>query len=184
MSARGSLALGSKLHAESKRLIPVSWLALLSPEDAESIIEHGSAIIPRKQAIENFDNNAPFLSEITAGNLDFGVSEDLITPARSSRARTVTINIAELVDDDEAERELPGISTVIDAIARKDANLSFKLPARSIVNPATGDTIKVKPINLKSTADIMYSVCWITDRRLEIADKEELESMVTGHIWG
>lgn len=183
MSARGSIGLGSKVLAESKRLIPISWLAFLTPDHVEPLLDHGSVSIERKTAIENFDRNAPFLAETTSGELNFDLSERLISPVRSSRARKLSIDIAELIADDGAERDLPGIKMVIDAIAKEDAKLNFSRPSCKMENPATGEMIKVKPIKLKRTADIIYSVCWITERWLEIADSEELEAMVTGHVW-
>ena len=183
MSARGSIGLGSKLLAESKRLIPISWLAFLTPEHVEPLLDHGTVSIERKTAIENFDNNASFLAEITAGELKFDLSERLISPVRSSRARKLGIEIGELLAADGGERDLPGIKMVLDAIADRNANLTFARPSRKMENPATGEMVKVKPIKLKRTADIMYSVCWITERWLQIADSEELEAMVTGHIW-
>lgn len=183
MSARGSLALGSKLLAESKRLLPISWLAFLSPDNVESLLELGSVDIERKIAIKNFENNAHFLMDITSGSLDFGLSERLIAPVRSSRTRTLGIEIGELISNDVDEADVPGIKMVIDAIARKDASLSYIRPSREMMNPATGDLVMVQPIRFTSTAEVLYSVCWITERWLKIATREELEAMVTGYIW-
>jgi hypothetical protein len=182
MSARGYLALGSKPIAESKRLIPVSWLAFLSPDQTTALLEHGSATIERKSAIENFDRNAPFLAEITSGSLNFDLSEKLIASVRSSKARALCVELSELLTEDGGERDLPGIGTVIDGIANQDASITFTRQARSMVNPATGDMVMVKPIKLESTAAVLDTVCGITERWLQIADKDELESMVTGHI--
>lgn len=183
MSARGFLCLGSKLLAESRSLIPISWLGFLSNDNIASLLDDGTATLERKVAIATFDNNAPFLAEISAGKLDFGLAEQLIARVRSSRAKTVRIEISELIVEEDKERTLPGIDAVVEAISMKDGSQSFRLPARVVVNPADGEKIKTKAIHLKSNADIMYSVCWITERWLKIADAEERESMVTGHIW-
>ena len=182
MSARGSLALGSKILAESKRLIPISWLAFLTPDNIESLLGQGSAEVERKNAIRNFELNAPFLTEITSGILDFNLSERIINPVRSSRARTIVIGIGDLLSNEASENDVPGIAMVIDAIARKDANLSYVRPASEKVNPATGDMVKIPPVRLASTADIIFSVCWITGRWLKTATQDELEHMVTGNI--
>lgn len=183
MSSRGSLALGSKLLAESKQLIPISWLAFLAPDHVEPLLEIGSVVIERKTAIKNFDNNAQFLTDITSGSLDFGLSEPLITRVRSSRSRTLGIGIGELISRDVGDAGIPGIKLIIDAIARKDAGLSYSRPSCELINPATGDLVMVQPVSLTSTAEIMYSVCWITKRMLQIAKRNELETMVTGYIW-
>jgi hypothetical protein len=182
MSARGSLALGSKILAESKRLIPISWLAFLTLDNIESLLGQGFAEVERKTAIRNFELNAPFLTKITSGKLDFNLSERIINPVRSSRARTIGIGIAELLSNDGSENDTPGIAMVIDAIARKDATLSYVRPSREKVNPATGDSVKIPPVKLASTTDIIFSVCWITERWLKTATQDELEHMVTGNI--
>ena len=83
---------------------------------------------------------------------------------------------AELVGREETR------AMVIDAIARKDANLSYVRPACEKVNPATGDMVKIPPVRLASTADIIFSVCWITERWLKTATQDELEHVVTGNI--
>ncbi len=133
-----------------------------------------------KTAIKNFDDNAQFLTEITSGSLDFGLSEQLIARVRSSRSRTLGIGIEELISRDVGEAGRLGIKMVIDAIARKDAGLSYNRPSREMINPATGDLVMVQPISLTSTAEIMYCVCLITKRMLQIANRGELETMVTG----
>jgi len=183
MSARGSLALGSNLIAESKRLIPVSWLAFLAPEHSESLLTEGSAEVRRKSAIENFDFNAPFLAKITSGTLKFDLSERLIAKVRSSRARKLQIEIGDLLNETASERDLPTIKMVIDAIHRKDPDLKFVRPSRKMASVVDGELINVNPITLNCTADLMYSVCWITERWLQFANKQERESMVTGYVY-
>ncbi len=182
MSARGSIHLGTRLLAESKRLIPISWLAFLTPDHIESLLERGSAEVERKNAIRNFEHNAPFLTEIATRRLSFKLSERIINPVRSSRARTLGIEIGELISNQGGEQDVPGIAMVIDAIARKDASLSYARPSCKMINPGTGELVEVQPIKLASTADILYSVCWITERSLKIATHDELEAMVIGHL--
>ena len=181
MSARGSLALGKKLLAETKRLIPVAWLAFIQPEDLSQLQETGSIELDRKRALDNFAANSKFIAQITDGTLEFDmISTKLVDRISSSRAKTLTIDIAELINDDGLA---PGIDVLINAFAKRDPKQKFILPPQEVVNPATGDKVKIKGTKLKSTADIMYSICWITDRWLETADDEELKSMVTGYIW-
>ena len=181
MSARGSLGLGTKLLAETKRLIPVAWFAFISPDNLSQLQETGSVELDRKHALENFSANREFIAEITDGTLDFDVaSTKLLDRITTSRAKTLTIDIAELVNDDGLT---PGIDILVNAIATNDPKQKVSLPPQEVINPGTGDKVKIKGVKLKSTAEIMYSICWITDRWLEIADDEELESMVTGYIW-
>lgn len=180
MSARGSLGLGTKLLAETKRLIPVAWIGFIQPDDVPQLQKTGSLEIDRKRALDTFASNSEFIAEITDGTLDFGTaSRKLIDRITASRASTLTIDIAELINDDDLA---PGIETLVTAIATRDAKQTFALPPQEAVNPATGDTVTIPGKKLKSTAEIMYSICWMTARALKTADDEERESMVTGYI--
>ena len=143
-------------------------------------MDSGCITIDRKKAIANFELNASFLTEITAGDLDFSVADKLVERVRNSRAKTVGIEIAELLNP---EQDGLTIDLVLNAIAERDPQSTFVIPAGEVINPGTGDKVKIKKIELKSTAAMMYQVCWITARWLEIANPRQKEQMVTGHIW-
>lgn len=179
MSARGFLSLGTKTLAESKQLIPIAWLGFLTPEHIETLISQQPIELDRKVALANFDLNSPFLSKIASALPFDSASESLIAKVRSSRAKTLTINILELINFDGPG---PKIGDVLTAIAEQDAKRKFSTPSTTAINPATGEEVRIPGIKFNSTIEALLVVCWIQPDDLN-QKRARLVELVIGYIW-
>ncbi|WP_372719504.1 hypothetical protein [Novipirellula sp.] len=183
MSARGSLV-GSpnkrpELISESKRYIPLLWLGMLSQRDLEKS-QDGTFEVNRLNAILRTEHSLPFLRELFAELPIESAAGSLLDRLRKNRCDTIGIDIGDLI---ESEPPNPGLRDALDAIATRNESYSLSVPARTVENPANGDLINVKPLQITSTKAMLLRVCWLSSRQLEDFGEAELEEIVRGHLW-
>ncbi|WP_442509927.1 hypothetical protein SH528x_001531 [Novipirellula sp. SH528] len=183
MSARGSLVSSPnqrpEVISESKRYIPLLWLGMLSLRDIASD-DDGVFEVNRLNAILRTEHSLPFFRELFSDLPVASAAGSLLDRLRKLRCDTIGINIGELI---ESEPPNPGLSDALDAIATRNKSYSLSVPARTVENPANGKLINVKPLEITSTKDMLLRVCWLTSRQLEDFEEDELEEIVSGHLW-
>jgi len=165
MSSRRFLLEGTKKNndivAESKRYIPIGWLALLSDSNADQLNSRLPVQLTRKRALKNFEANAPFLKKILRGVLPFPkASADLAERLNQCTKRDVVIDIGQLTENSDEYFD--------DWIYEDFGDLL--------------GAIKSHDDELKSEVNNFLNLCWIGAQDLK-QKPPALREFVTGYIW-
>ncbi len=189
MSARGSLVTSpgsrrSKLVSESKRYIPLFWLAFLSSEDIAKAEHAGRFELDRKRAVEHAQEALPFLSAVFPEVPTFvEIADGLVARLRAGRSPTIGIEVTELLDEDDHDGALPTIGTAVRAIEGRDPGYSLTPPARTIPNPFLPSKPRHVGGQTLSMRDLLMEVCGVVDADLTSRDEETVRCMVIGYVY-
>jgi hypothetical protein len=177
MSARGELVSNpnqksAKRLSESKSFIPLLWLSFLSAYDFDSEGgENGLFILKRKDSIDRAKSHLDFLVDIFD---DFNTFENDATSflARLSRLKsnTIGINVADLAFSAPPN---PSLSTAVNAIEARNRSFSLSIPARTEINPFSGDPVELQAKTIASTREMLLGVCSLSLREILHATNEE-----------
>ncbi len=190
MSARGSFVTSpgsrsSKLMAESKYRIPLFWLSFLATEDFDRAKHPGQFEIDRKQAIERASNNLPFFLQLFQEvDLFEEAARSFLDLLRSQRAKTVGIEVVELLEelqDGEGIEGMPKLRNAVQAIESQDANYSLTVPARTVKNPFTQEDMRLKEQSFSSTREMLLYICSLRPEDLKSKKREEVHDTIVGH---
>ncbi len=191
MSARGSFVTNpgsrsSKLLAEATNRIPLFWLSFLSTEDIDRAEHAGQFRIDRVRSIERASNSLPFFLELFPEvDLFEGTAGNLLKLVRSKKTKTIGIEVIELLEelqDSESNEGMPKLRTAVEAIARRDADYSLTIPARTIKNPFTHEDMHLKERRFGSREMLLY-ICSLRTEDLQSRKKEEVQDAIVGRIW-
>jgi hypothetical protein len=194
MSARGSFVTSpgsrsSKLMAESKRQIPLFWLAFLSTDDIDRAEDPGQFLIDRKQAIERASNSLPFFLKLFPEvRLFEEAASSFLDLLRSQRAKTFGIEVTELLEElaDEEYADgaytagMPKFRDAVEAIESQHADYSLTVPARTVKNPFTKEDQRLEERRFSSTREMLLYICRIHPEELKSKKKEEVQTTIIG----
>jgi hypothetical protein len=192
MSARGSFVTNpgsrsSKLMAESTSRIPLFWLSFLSTEDIDRAEHPGQFKIDRKRAIERASNNLPFFLKLFP---EVGLFEEMagsfLKLLRSQRAKTVGIEVIELLEelqDGEGIEGMPKLRNAVEAIESQDADYSLTVPARTAKNPFTREDMRLKERRFSTTREMLLYICSLRPEDLKSKKREEVQNAIVGYSW-
>ena len=160
-------------------LIPVCWLTFFSREQAEGLANE-PCVIDRKTALENYKQNIQFVADVFEDKLPvLEASSRLTDRIQKSRAKNLTVEISDLISSVGLG---PQMLDVVDAIWSSDAERTLTLPPQEVMNPGTGEMVRMREQKWTNTRQMIQSLCWISDRDLDNND-EFLDELVTGYIW-
>jgi hypothetical protein len=190
MSARGSFVTSpgsrsSKLMAEATRVIPVFWLSFLSTEDVDHAEQPGQFPIDRKEAVERASNHLPFFLKLfdEVGSFE-EVARGFLELLRSQRAKTVGIEVVELLEelqDMEGIKGMPKLRDAVEAIGSQDADYSLTVPAQTIKNLFTQKDIRFEERRFGSTREMLLYICSLRPEDLKSKKREEVRNAIVGY---
>ncbi len=171
--------------AESKNRIPLFWLSFLSTDDIDRAKHPGQFEIDRKQAIERASSHLPFFLKLFP---EVGLFEEaarsFLDLLRSQRAKTVGIEVVELLEelqDGEGIEGMPKLRDAVEAIGSQDADYSLTVPARTIKNPFTEEDMPLKERRFSSTREMLLYICSLRPEDLKSKKREEVRDTIVGH---
>ncbi len=184
MSARGSIITSpssnkGKAISESKRYIPLFWMALITPEDWDQA-DDGLIELDRKVTVERGRQRLPFMARVFDEIPVFdSAANALIDRMAAVRCKTIGFDIDELTPQ---ETEQPDFRIALEAIQQENKHFSLSIPATKEVNPFTKEVMKKPAKKIASTKELLLSMSWLTIKEITSESADIQAEYISGYM--
>ena len=170
-----------KLIAETASFIPLLWPSLLSLDDISSAVSVGVFELDRVESTNRCAERVSLYANVFA---DFPnvpqFAESFISKLRSKKCKTIGLDISDLVPHEDGL--IPPLHYAIEAIESGDAGYAVTIPAKTVDNPFSAETMDIPEQHYSSAKELLHTICSVGDHALNTSKNEELQGWFTGDI--